>query len=140
MELAALLASFLSPFVPHLLKLGHPIAEGAGKELGKKLGAGTWDKAQKIWGKVFPKVKDKPLAKGAIEALAEDAQDEDAGDTLAKQLKKLLDSDPDLAQDLEKLVTEDKEVISKAVSITQNVKGDKNIVIGQSSGGSFNIH
>ncbi|BDM83849.1 hypothetical protein AM10699_67100 (plasmid) [Acaryochloris marina MBIC10699] len=121
------------------MKLGQPVVEEAGKSLGKKLGEGTWNKAKQIWEKVFPKVNEKPLAKGAAEALAEDTQDEEALDTLTKQLKKLLEADPDLAQQLHKLVAEDEEMISKAVNITQNVRGDKNIVIGQSSGGSFNI-
>lgn len=140
MEIAAILASFLSPFMPHLMKIGQPVAEGAGKELGGKLGRGTWDKAKGIWKKVFPKVKEKPLAKGAAEALAEDIQDEDALDVLTRQLNTLLEADPVLAQELHKLMVEDEEVISKAVSITQTIKGDKNIVIGQSSGGSFNMN
>lgn len=139
METAAILASFLSPFLPYLIQLGQPVAEEAGKALGEKLGEGTWNKAKQLWQQMFPKVKERPLAKGAAEALAEDAQDEDALDTLTKQLTRLLKEDPELAQELQKLVVEDEEVISKAVSINQNVKGNKNIVIGQSSGGSFNV-
>ncbi|EKU96909.1 hypothetical protein Lepto7375DRAFT_0834 [Leptolyngbya sp. PCC 7375] len=138
MALAALLASFLTPFLPHLLKLGQPVAEEAGKKLGEKLGEGTWEKAKQVWGKVFPKVNEKPLAKGAAEALAEDTQDKDAQDALTKEFKKLLEANPELAQSLQQLLAEDTEAVAKAVSVTQTVTGDQNIIIGDASG-SFTI-
>lgn len=139
MEIAATLATFLSPFLPHLMNLGQQVSEEAGKALGARLGEGTWNKAKQIWEKILPKINEQPLAKGAVEALAEDTQDEDAQNILAKQLKKLLEAKPALAQELHALVTEDEEVISQGVSITQNVQGNKNIVIGLSNSSSFNI-
>ena len=134
MELAALITSFLSPFLPHLLKLGQPVAEEAGKKFGEKMGEGTWEKAKQIWAKVSPKVNEKPLAKGAAEAVAEDGQDEDAKDILVKQLKKLLEANPALAQSLQQLLATDSEAVARVVSVTQTVAGDKNIVIGDASG------
>lgn len=139
MDIIELITTFLSPFLPHLVKSSQPIAEGAGKELGKKLGEGSWDKAKKIWNTVSSKIQKKPLAKGAIEALEVDTQDKDAQNILLTQIQKLLKADPVLAQKLHQLVSEDEEVISKAISISQNVQGNKNIVIGQSNNGLFHI-
>lgn len=134
MELAALLTSLLSPFLPHLLKLGQPVAEEAGKKLGEKLGEGAWETAKQVWAKVAPKVNEKPLAMGAVEALAEDMQDEDAKDTLTKQFKKLLDANPEFAQALQQLLEADSEAVARVLTIAQTVRGDKNIVIGDASG------
>ena len=138
MELAALVTSLLSPFLPHLLKLGQPVAEEAGKKLGEKLGEGAWETAKRVWAKVAPKVNEKPLAMGAVEALAEDTQDEDAKDTLTKQVKKLLDASPEFAKALQQLLEADSEAVARVLTIAQTVSGDKNIVIGDASG-SINI-
>ena len=138
MELAALVTSLLSPFLPHLLKLGQPVAEEAGKKLGEKLGEGAWETAKRVWAKVAPKVNEKPLAMGAVEALAEDTQDEDAKDTLTKQFKKLLDANPEFAKALQQLLEADSEAVARVLTIAQTVRGDKNIVIGDASG-SINI-
>lgn len=134
MELAALVVSFLSPFLPHLLNLGKPVSEAAGKKLGEKLGEGSWEKATQLWGKLAPKVAEKPLAQGAAQALAEDVEDDDAKGTLSKQLQKLLAAHPDLAQQIQQLVSTDQEMMAKVVTVTQNVTGDKNVVIGEASG------
>lgn len=134
MELAALLASFLTPFLPHLLKLGKPVAEEAGKALGGKLGEGTWETAKQAWGKLAPKVTEKPLAKGATEALAVNGQDDEAQEIWLSQLKKVLTANPDLAKDLQGLLDQEADAVAQAVNVSQTVVGDKNIVIGSASG------
>lgn len=134
MEFAVLLTTFISPFLPHLLKLGEPIAEEAGKKLGTKLGESSWETAKQVWGKIAPKVKEKPLAQGAAAAVAEDVQDEDAQAILTKQIEKLLAANHDLSQSLQKILAADAKSVSKAVAITQAVTGNKNIVIGEASG------
>ena len=63
MEFAALLTAFLSPFLPHLLKLGEPIAEAAGKQLGEQIGQDSWATAKAAWAKVQPKVEQRPSPK-----------------------------------------------------------------------------
>ena len=138
MEIAALIASFVSPFLPHLMNLGKPVAEGAGKKLGEKFSEGAWEKAKQLWGKIGPKIEEKPLAKGAAEELAENADDADALEVLTKQVKKILEANPDLAQSLRSLLDEDAETVSKVVKITQTVTGDRNVTIGD-AGGSVNI-
>ncbi|MGD1858255.1 MAG: hypothetical protein ACFB2W_28800 [Leptolyngbyaceae cyanobacterium] len=122
MELAALLASFLSPFLPHLLKLGKPVAEEAGKALGGKLGEGTWETAKTAWGKLSAKVTAKPLAKGAAEALAENGEDEDAQEIWVSQLKKVLAANPELARELQTLLEKEAKVVNQVA--LKGVKAD----------------
>ena len=138
MEFAVLLTSFLSPFLPHLLKLGEPIAEEAGKKLGEKLGNSSWEIAKKAWSKLSTKIEEKPLAKGAATAVAEDDQDEDAQAVLTKQVEKLLAANPDLSQSLQQILAANTESVSRTIAIAQTVTGDKNIVVGEASG-SINI-
>ncbi|MBE9067180.1 hypothetical protein IQ260_10985 [Leptolyngbya cf. ectocarpi LEGE 11479] len=138
MELTALLASFLTPFLPHLLKLGTPVAEEAGKTLGSKLGEGTWETAKQVWGKLSPKVAEKPLAQGALEALADNSQDNEAQEVWISQLTKMLAANSNLAEELQRLLDKDAKVVKQAVSVSQTVVGDRNIVIGNSSG-FFNL-
>ncbi|NEQ31819.1 MAG: hypothetical protein F6K04_12575 [Leptolyngbya sp. SIO4C5] len=134
MELATTLTAFLAPFLPSLLKLGQPVAESAGKALGAKLGAGTWEKAKEIWVKLRPGVESKRLAQVSAEELAENKEDAEARDVFSAQLKKLLQENPALASEIQQSLEENPEAVSKAVNITQTVKGDRNIVIGQSDG------
>lgn len=134
MELAVLLTTFLSPFLPHLLKFSEPVAEEAGKKLGAKLGDGSWETAKKAWSKISPKVEEKPLAKGAASALAENEQDGEAKAILIKQIEKLLAESPALSQSLQQLLADDAESVNKTMSISQTVTGDRNTVIGEASG------
>lgn len=138
MELAALLTSFVAPFLPHLLNLGKSAAESAGKKLGEKLGAGSWEKAKQVWEKLSPKLQEKPLAQGAAAVIAQDTQDKDAQAILTKQLEKLLDANPELASSLRQMLDENAEAVASVTHITQTVTGDKNITIGNASG-STNI-
>lgn len=133
MELAVLLTTFISPFLPHLLKLGEPIAEEAGKKLGAELGESSWETAKKVWNKIASKVKEKPIAQGAVAAVAEDLCDEDAQAILTKQLEKLLIDNPSLSQSLQKILISS-DSVSQAVTVTQTVTGNKNIVIGEADG------
>ena len=134
MELAALLTSFLTPFLPHLLKLGKPVAEEAGKALGGKLGEGTWKTAKQVGGKLASNVTEKPLVKGAVQALADNGQDDEAQEIWLSQLKKILAANPELAKDLQGILDQEADAVTQAISVSQTVVGNKNIVIGSSSG------
>ena len=134
METAALLTTFLSPFLPHLLKLGKPVVEEAGKKVGVELGESSWEVAKRIWIRVFPKVQEKPLAEGAAAAVAEDEKDEDAKSVLIRQFEKILSVDPELTQFVQNMLADNAESVNKAIAITQTVSGNKNIVIGNTSG------
>ncbi|NMF61772.1 hypothetical protein DP113_28375 [Brasilonema octagenarum UFV-E1] len=123
------LTTFLTPFLPYLLKVGEKAAEETGKELGKGFGANAWEKAKALWTKLLPKIETKPMAKGAAQELASSPDDSDAKETLQKQLKKLLDEDKNLAAEIARLMQEDSEAISKVVnSFNQTISGNDNTV------------
>ena len=124
------LTTFLAPFLPALINLGSKAAESAAE----KFGEDAWEKAKSIWSKLNPKLESKPMAQGAAQELAENPEDEDAREVLAKQLKKLLESDPTLMADISQLFNEKSETVQKVVTISQQWTGDRNIVIGQVDG------
>lgn len=134
MEMVGILTAFLTPFLPSLLRFGQPISEEAGKALGNKLGEGTWEKAKELWKRLYPSVESKPLAMVAAQELAKNEDNTDARDLFVAQLKKLLQENSVLSREIEELLQEKTEVVSKIVKINQNVTGNKNIVIGQSDG------
>ncbi len=94
------LTAFLSPILPFLIKGG----EEAAKEAGKKFGVDTWEKAKAIWAKLHPKVKAKEAAKEAVEDLATAPEDKDLQTALRVQLKKLLEKDQALAEEILQLM------------------------------------
>ena len=94
--LGTTLVTFLSPFLPHLLKLGEKVAE----EAGKQLGADAWEEAKTIWSKLRPKVETRPTVQEAVQDVARNPADEDAQTVLRIQLKKLLTEDAALAKEL----------------------------------------
>ncbi|MBE9207567.1 hypothetical protein IQ244_13755 [Nostoc sp. LEGE 06077] len=139
------LTTFLTPFLPYLLKAGEKATEEAGKKFGEGFGANAWEKAKALWNKLQPKVETKPMAKCAAEELANSPNDEDAKETLQKQLKKLFDEDKNLAAEIARLMQEDSEAISKVVNtfnqtisgndnVVQNAVGDANKFIGKVGG------
>ncbi len=94
------LTAFLSPFLPFLMKAGEKAAE----ESGKKLGVEAWDKAKALWGKLRPKIETKDAAMEAVEDVAIQSEDEDAQASLRHQLKKVLESDKTLAEEVSRLM------------------------------------
>lgn len=137
MDITALVISFVSPFIPYLLKAGKPVAEEAGKKLGEKIGEDSWAKVKQIWTKLLPKLSEKPLAKGAVDAIELDPKDKEAKEVLLKQIEKLLQSDKFLAQELQGILVENQETIADAKVITNidiSSQGDDNIIVGNSSG------
>jgi hypothetical protein len=141
------LTTFLTPFLPYLLKVGEKATEEAGKKFGEGFGANAWEKAKALWSKLQPKVETKPMAKGAAEELANSPNDADAKETLQKQLKKFLDEDKNLYAEIARLMQEDSEAISQVVNtfnltmsgndnVAQNFAGDGNKVIAKVEGGA----
>ncbi|MBO1052962.1 MAG: hypothetical protein HEQ25_13470 [Dolichospermum sp. DET73] len=137
----AILVKFLAPCLPFLITVGNKAVEGASQ----KLGEDVWTKAKAIWAKLQPKIETKPMAEGAAKQLVNSPNDEDALNTLQKQLKKLLDEDKALTAEIARLMSEDSEVISKVVNtfnqtitgdenVMQNVTGDGNKTIGKVGG------
>lgn len=98
----AALTAVLIPFVPYLTKVGEKAAEEAGQQFGQK----TWAWAQQLWDLLRPKAEEKPSLKEAIEDVSQQPENDDAQASLRNQLKKLIQSDPDLAAQLEQLMQE----------------------------------
>jgi hypothetical protein len=96
----ALIVKFLAPCLPFLLNVGNKAVEGASQ----KLGEDVWEKAKAIWAKLQPKVEAKEAAKEAVADVAESPEDEDSQASLRKQLKKILDADTALGEEIAKIL------------------------------------
>jgi hypothetical protein len=125
-EIAAL-AAFLAPFLPYLVKAGETFADNAATALGEN----AWGFAQKLWGKLRPKVEEKEAANEAAEDVAAAPDDNRAKAALELQLEKLLSGDPALAAELKALW--DEGVAAKIVSAS----GDRSIAVGGNASGIF---
>ncbi|BAY32730.1 hypothetical protein NIES2107_46200 [Nostoc carneum NIES-2107] len=100
----ALIVKFLAPCLPFLLNVGNKAIEGASQ----KVGEDGWNKAKAIWAKLLPKVEAKEAAKEAAADVAQNPNDEDLQASLRVQLKKILDTDTALAEEIAKIWQETK--------------------------------
>lgn len=136
----ATLTAFLAPFLPTLMKLGGKIMDTAitksGETAGAQLTEKALNKASAIWEKLFPKVEAKESAKEAAEDVARAPDDADAQAALRLQLKKILESDPNLAGAIAEIMEEDAPDGTPGTQIVQHVTGNQNQVIGQVLGGT----
>lgn len=98
--LADALVIALAPVLPHLITGGTE----AVKAVGKKVGEGTFELGQKLWGRLRKPVEESPRALATAEEVAEAPDDGDARAGLRRQLVKILEADPGLASELAKLL------------------------------------
>jgi hypothetical protein len=91
--LADALVTTLAPALPFLVSGGKELVEEAGKALNVEL-------VKKLWGKLRPRVEEKPVAAEAAQEVARAPEDGDALGALRIQLRKILESDPALAAEL----------------------------------------
>jgi hypothetical protein len=96
----AVIVKFLAPCLPFLLTMGTKAAEGASG----KVGEDVWNSAKAIWAKLWPKVEAKEAAKEAAEDVAKNPDDEDLQVSLRVQLKKILEADTELAEEIAKIL------------------------------------
>ncbi|MDZ8091801.1 MAG: hypothetical protein RMZ42_07640 [Nostoc sp. DedQUE05] len=96
----ALLVKFLAPCLPFLLNVGNKAVEGASQ----KVGEDVWNKAKAIWAKLHPKVEAKEAANEAATDVAQKPEDEDLQASLRVQLKKILEADTALAEEIAKIL------------------------------------
>lgn len=129
-----LLVKILAPCLPFFMKIGNKVAEKATKEISEN----TWNKAQAIWAKLQPKVDDKEAAKEAVTDVANNSSDEDYQAALRVQLKKILESNPELATEITQILTEESTSKAGFTNTNQTVHGNKNQVIGENSGTAIN--
>jgi hypothetical protein len=98
--LAEALTSFLVPLLPRLVRMGEEDAEMAGeKQVGDR-----WRDAKRLWRRLGPLVAETPEAVQAGEAAVTLPQNPEVQDTLATRLSALLESDPELADELERIL------------------------------------
>jgi hypothetical protein len=129
----ATLTTFISPFLPYLPQLAKKATDKVVESAASKFGEAAWKKAQDIWVKLNPKIEVKPAALEAVNDVIENPKDAAYQTILQVQLKKLLDQDPDLAKEIEQILTAESDGIP-GTQIVQNIIGDRNQVIGQNYG------
>jgi hypothetical protein len=98
------LAAQLAPLLPYLLKDGIELAKSAAGELGKKLSADAWDGLKALAAKIRHKAEAKPALQEALTDAQTAPADPDAQAALRLQLKKLLTEDPDLLNEVARLL------------------------------------
>jgi hypothetical protein len=97
-EIAAELTQLLAPLLPFLTSAGKAYSDG----ILKKAGGDTFDVVKsKVWDRLKPKMDESPEAKFALEQLAKRPQSADYRESFVTQLAHILQSDQDLAAELE---------------------------------------
>lgn len=131
----ALFTAFLSPFLPHLIKLGGQAAGKVTEVVSEKFGEAAWKKAQKIWGRLHSEVEEKEDLKVAAIQVAAKPDSNARQAVLQEELEVLLSENQQLAAAIAQIMEEDAPDGTPGTQIVQNVVGDKNQVIGQVFGG-----
>ena len=101
----AILAGLLAPFLASLLDIG----KQAGSQAAEALGSEAGQLASRVWDRLSGKVESKPAAKEAAEDVAAKPDDPDAVAALRVQLRKILEEDGELQQQLAALLEEGKQ-------------------------------
>ncbi|MBA3947874.1 MAG: hypothetical protein H0X37_25385 [Herpetosiphonaceae bacterium] len=130
MDLATLvpaIVGLLSPLLPYLVKA----SDGAASEAGKKIGGAAWDHAKTIWQKLRPAVVANHTTAEAVQDVIDNPQDSDAQAALRKELRKLLQTQPELVKELQAAVTD-----AQRAGVIVNVSGERNIGVGGNANGS----
>ncbi|MBO1062672.1 MAG: hypothetical protein AN483_15330 [Aphanizomenon flos-aquae MDT14a] len=123
----AVIVKFLAPCLPFLLTMGNKAAEGASQ----KVGEDVWNSAKVIWAKLWPKVEAKEAAKEAAEDVAKNPDDEDLQVSLRVQLKKILEADTALAEEIAKILEEQKSDGGSSVVNAQSYDESTQIITGR---------
>jgi hypothetical protein len=119
----ALIVKFLAPCLPFLLNVGNKAVEGASQ----KLGEDVWNKAKAIWAKLQPKVEAKDAAKEAATDVAQNPDDEDLQASLRVQLKKILDADTALAEEIAKILQASSDTPGDNIAISANAYDNSSV-------------
>jgi hypothetical protein len=131
-DVAALVA-LLGPALPFLRSAGEHVAAEAGEALGRR----AWEHARRLWDRLADAVAARPAAQEAADDVSADTQDEEARIALVRQLRKILESDPALAREVEQLLGEARQagvVASSARSVAVGGSiSDSAIVTGDHS-------
>ncbi len=129
------LTQFLAPLLPYLLKGSIELAKSAAGELGKKLSADSWEGLKKLAGRIQQKAAAKPALHEALTDAQANPQDEDALAALRLQLKKLLQEDPGLLAEAQRLLAP----IQTSGTTVVTASGERSVAIGGDVSGSVII-
>jgi hypothetical protein len=129
-EIAALTA-FLAPFLGRFLK---PVGDAAG-DVAEKLGDSAVEQAKALWARLQGKVAAKPSAQEAAEDVAKAPDDPDAQAALRLQLKKILDEDRELANEIREIWDRAKDDPEVRTIVSASV--EPSIGIGRDAMGSY---
>ncbi|MDQ3678161.1 MAG: hypothetical protein M3401_15425 [Actinomycetota bacterium] len=117
-------AALLARALPYLSKSADRVATQAGDAIGDA----AWRFAQRIWAKVGGRLSERPAAQEAIDEVAATPDDEGARFVLERQLGKLFEAEPELAAEVEGVMSE-----AVAAGVVQvSVQGDRNVTITDS--------
>jgi CHAT domain len=128
MNIATLMAA-IGPFLPSLLK-------PTDREIDRPTASPAAQTAHAIWEKLGSTIAAKPAAQEAAIDLANNPGDRDLHATLRVQLKKILDQDPELSDEIDRILQANNPQRITGTKIMQNVTGNNNQIIGQVSGGN----
>jgi outer membrane murein-binding lipoprotein Lpp len=92
----AIIAGLLAPFLSSLLVIGKEAGTNAAEALGSEAG----QLASRVWDRLSGRVESKPAAKEAAEDVAAQPDDELARSALQLQIRKILQEDEELQQEL----------------------------------------
>lgn len=98
----AIIAGLLAPFLSSLLVIG----KEAGTQAAEALGSEAGQIASRIWERLGGRVESKPAAKEAAEDVAAQPDDELARSALQLQIRKILQDDTELQQELAAILEE----------------------------------
>ena len=125
------LVDFLAPCLPFLWeKVGTPALESAAGKMGEE----TWEKAQAMWSKLFPKIEQDEATKVVAAELAKNPESDIWKAAFQEKLQALLDSDEALKQAIAKML-QDEEAATVGTSIKITVDKNEGQFIGQMNNG-----
>jgi hypothetical protein len=133
-SLATAIVNFLSPMLPFLVKGGEAIAEEVSKD--------TWSTAKAIWSKLFvsSESENRVAALKTAEAVAVVPNNEALKTVWKEELKKLFESDLNLANDLVNLIGKDKSFRERGDSLQFTILGNDNKTIGTIHGQNVDVN
>ena len=102
MGIETALVTPLAPMLPILLGAGKAI----GREAANAVGGEAADLARRVWERLRDSLAERPTAESAAGDVAADPKDDVARQTLELQLRKILQDDPQLREDLRALLEE----------------------------------